>query len=59
MMLKILSVWEGKLHLAHVKNVYTGAVVQLHAFLTEALNEEEWLASPLRYFSSAKTTLNH
>jgi len=57
MMLKILCLLDGKFHLVHVKNAYRGAVVQLHAFLTKALDEGEWLASRLRYFSLAKTTV--
>jgi len=59
MILKILSVLEGKFHLAHFKNAYRGTVVQLHASLTKALDEGEWLASRLGYFSSAKTTVIH
>jgi hypothetical protein len=56
-MLKIVSVLEGKFHIVHVMNAYRGAVVQLHAFLTKALDEGEWLASRLRYFSLANTTV--
>jgi hypothetical protein len=53
MMLKIVSVLEGKFPLVHVKNAYRGAVVQLHAFLTKAQDEGEGLASRLGYFSPA------
>jgi len=56
MILKILNLLYSKFHLVHVKNAYRGAAVHLHAFLTKALDEGEWLASRLGYFSSAKTT---
>jgi hypothetical protein len=56
-MLKTVSVLEGKFHIVHVKNAYRGAVVQLHAFFTKALDEGEWSPSRLLYFSSVNTTI--